>query len=347
VDFVESNPGSFNTLQVSYKPSRLEELSLDDRNAEAVITAALDGPQYHALCFSHPMAHYRWLSVSTQLLIQPKTEIYRFNSQNETWFRITKSLRHDRQNPVWYDLTDDIHPDPDLGEVLPNSWTRYFTFDTGYFPPLNFLVFFSRYNASLTSQRHLWVRLIKPQSHGSESWLAQVNHIFTQLEETAHSEDYGTIKFDSSIFNDPRTQFAYQQSISVSDFCPMLATLTNQMVTCLFVHLRTSELDRIYFGGQIVPPIGRSIHLEPPASAPRMRKFSDFPLFTSKLIYWDLRGIAVFMTDYDNFIEAKDSTQTAKRPRYITVTRYMSSRVRRSVHWHVVSLVRSIHYLPN
>ncbi|KAJ7739107.1 hypothetical protein B0H14DRAFT_2542709, partial [Mycena olivaceomarginata] len=39
-------------------------------------------------------------------------------------------------------------------------------------------------------QRHLWVRLIKPQSHGSESWLAQANHIFTQLEETAHSEDY-------------------------------------------------------------------------------------------------------------------------------------------------------------
>ncbi|KAJ7712078.1 hypothetical protein B0H14DRAFT_690080 [Mycena olivaceomarginata] len=33
--------------------------------------------------------------------------------------------------------------------------------------------------------------------------------------------------------------FAYQQSISGSNFCPMLATLTNQMVTCLFVHLRT------------------------------------------------------------------------------------------------------------
>jgi hypothetical protein len=127
----------------------------------------------------------------------------------------------------------------------------------------------------------------------------------------------------------------------------MLATLPNRMVTCLFVHLRISESDQIYFGGRIVPPIGRSIHLEPPASALRMQKISDFPLFTSKLFYGDLPGIAVFMTDYNNSIEAKDSTPTAKRPRYITVTHYMSSRVRRSVHWHVVSLIRSIHYLAN
>jgi hypothetical protein len=127
----------------------------------------------------------------------------------------------------------------------------------------------------------------------------------------------------------------------------MLATLTNRKVTYLFVHLKISETERIYIGGQIVPPIGLSIHLEPSASAPRMRKTLDFPLFTLKLFYTDIPGIAVFMTDYDNSIEAKDSTQTAKRPRYITVTRYMSSRVRQSVHWHVVSSVRSIHYLPN
>jgi hypothetical protein len=119
----------------------------------------------------------------------------------------------------------------------------------------------------------------------------------------------------------------------------MLATLTNRMVTCLFVHLRISESDQIYFGGRIVPPIGRSIHLEPPASALRMQKFSDFPLFTLKPSYTDVPGIAVFMTDYDNSIEAKDSTQTAKRPRYITVTRYMSFRVSRSAQCHVVSLI--------
>jgi hypothetical protein len=141
VDFVERTPGSFVELRLSYKPPRLEELSLDDPDAEAVITAALDGPQYYALCSSHPMARYRRLSVSTQFPIRPEPMIYRFNSQNETWFRITEALRYDDQNPVRYDLTDDIHPS---GEVLPNSWTRYryFSFDTGHFPPLNFLVCF-------------------------------------------------------------------------------------------------------------------------------------------------------------------------------------------------------------
>jgi hypothetical protein len=28
------------------------------------------------------------------------------------------------------------------GEVFPNSWTRYFSFDTACYFPLNFLVFF-------------------------------------------------------------------------------------------------------------------------------------------------------------------------------------------------------------
>ncbi|KAJ7828052.1 hypothetical protein B0H14DRAFT_2452446 [Mycena olivaceomarginata] len=169
VDFVERNPGSFVELCLSYKPPRLEELSLDDPDAEAVITAALDGTQYHALCSSHPMAHYRRLSVSTQLPIRSEQMIYRFNSQNETWFRITEPLRYDRQNPVWYDLTDEID-ELDPGEVLPNSWTRH--------------------NAPLTYQRHLEVEFIENQPRRSESWLAQANHIFTQLQETAHSEDY-------------------------------------------------------------------------------------------------------------------------------------------------------------
>jgi hypothetical protein len=74
---------------------------------------------------------------------------------------------------------------------LPNSWTRYFSFDTGYFPPLNFLVF-SRHNASLTYQRCLWVGWVEHRPLGSESWLAQANHIFTQLQEMAHPENYGT-----------------------------------------------------------------------------------------------------------------------------------------------------------
>ncbi|KAJ7887316.1 hypothetical protein B0H14DRAFT_1275173 [Mycena olivaceomarginata] len=110
---------------------------------------------------------HRWaLSVSNQLPIWPEPMIYRFNSQNETWFRITKPLRYDHQNPVRYILRDISDPS---GEVLPNSWTRH--------------------NASLTYQC-LWVGLIEHQPRGSESWLAQANHIFTQLQETAHSEDY-------------------------------------------------------------------------------------------------------------------------------------------------------------
>ncbi|KAJ7825674.1 hypothetical protein B0H14DRAFT_1284496 [Mycena olivaceomarginata] len=60
---------------------------------------------------------------------------------------------------------DHIHPDP--GEVLPNSWIRH--------------------NTSLTYRRCLWVQSFEPYS---ASWLAQANHIFTQLQKTAHSEDY-------------------------------------------------------------------------------------------------------------------------------------------------------------
>ncbi|KAJ7712071.1 hypothetical protein B0H14DRAFT_689969 [Mycena olivaceomarginata] len=116
------------------------------------------------------------LSVSTQLPIRSEPMIYRFNSQNETWFRITESLRYDYQNPVRYDLTDGIHH---LGEVLPNSWTRH--------------------NTSLTYQRLLvCFKSIEHQPRGSELWLAQANHIFTQLQGTAHSEDYvcvSTISF--------------------------------------------------------------------------------------------------------------------------------------------------------
>jgi hypothetical protein len=122
VDFVERNPGRFSVISVAYKSPRLEDLSLDDPDAEAVITPTLDGTQYHALCSTHPMRHYWTLSVSTQLPIRSEPMIYRFNSQNETWFRITESLRYDHQNLVLYNLTDDIHPD--TGEVLPNSWTR-------------------------------------------------------------------------------------------------------------------------------------------------------------------------------------------------------------------------------
>ncbi|KAJ7871705.1 hypothetical protein B0H14DRAFT_207096 [Mycena olivaceomarginata] len=110
------------------------------------------------------MRHHWVLSVSTQLPIRSEPMIYRFNSQSETWFRITESLCYDRQNPVRY-VMDDIHPDP--GEVLPNSWTRH--------------------NTSLTYRRRLCVQLFEPYS---VSWLAQANHIFTQLQKTAHSEDY-------------------------------------------------------------------------------------------------------------------------------------------------------------
>jgi hypothetical protein len=137
VNFVEGNQGSFTVVGISHKHPRLEELSLDDPDAEAVITAALDVTQYHVLCSWYPMAHHRRLAVSTQPPIRPEPVIYRFNSQNKTWFRITESLRYDRQNPMRYILRDTSDPS---AKVLPNSWTRYLSFDTGGFPPLNFLV---------------------------------------------------------------------------------------------------------------------------------------------------------------------------------------------------------------
>jgi hypothetical protein len=63
-------------------------------------------------------------------------------------------------------------------------------------PPVTFLhstsLFVSRHNAPLTYRRYWEVELIKNLPGRSELWLAQANHIFTQLQETAHSEDYGT-----------------------------------------------------------------------------------------------------------------------------------------------------------
>ncbi|KAJ7887348.1 hypothetical protein B0H14DRAFT_1275493 [Mycena olivaceomarginata] len=145
VDFVERNPGSFSIVAAPYTTTPVwRNYHWTTPDAEAVITAALDGPQYHALCSSHPMARYQWLTVSTQL---------QFGLSNDLTVSILKMrpgsgsqslFRYDRQNPVRCILRDTSDTS---GEVLPNSWTRH--------------------NASLTYQCHLWVESRSNPAPGS------------------------------------------------------------------------------------------------------------------------------------------------------------------------------------
>jgi hypothetical protein len=117
---------------------RSESVSMDDSDAEAAIISTLSGDTYHKLCSEPPLAQLRILPVSNQLPVRLGTiMIFSSNSQYGTLSRIIEPLpiRLGCESSIanmQYHCGRDYHG----GDVLANSWIRYFGFDTDSVPSL-------------------------------------------------------------------------------------------------------------------------------------------------------------------------------------------------------------------
>ncbi|KAF7353206.1 hypothetical protein MSAN_01508300 [Mycena sanguinolenta] len=142
---------------------RLENVSLDAPDLEDMIISSLSEDQYHELCSQPSIARHRYFQISTKYPVGPG--IFRLDSQDGTCVWITEPLQilPDKE----FDWDNHGHA-PD--ELLPNSWIRYDSRQT-YALGLHSLCLFSSY---------------KPR----KAWLAQATHIFVELDEVAHVEDY-------------------------------------------------------------------------------------------------------------------------------------------------------------
>ncbi|KAF7353367.1 hypothetical protein MSAN_01525300 [Mycena sanguinolenta] len=97
---------------------RLENILLDDPNAEAMVISNLDEDKYHELCSMPLMAEWRTFSVSTQQPIQGPT-ILRLDSKQRELFEIARAFDPSQEDELhWLNYGAQ-------GEVLPNSWRRY------------------------------------------------------------------------------------------------------------------------------------------------------------------------------------------------------------------------------
>ncbi|KAF7337277.1 hypothetical protein MSAN_02280200 [Mycena sanguinolenta] len=139
----------------------LENVPLDTPDSEDILISSFSNDQYHELCCWYPIARFQYFQVSTKHCVRPG--VFRWDSQYGTCVRITEALM----------LPDELHwqdhgrvPD----ELLPTSWTRY------DFPHM----------LSLKLELNLWF----PSYEIRKPWLAQANHIFAELKEVAHVEDY-------------------------------------------------------------------------------------------------------------------------------------------------------------
>ncbi|KAJ7470212.1 hypothetical protein B0H11DRAFT_1381434 [Mycena galericulata] len=157
------------TNDLNYYVSRFEEVTLDDPDAETIIISALDLDQYHELCSWSPMRQHKSITASTQLPVSLGSIFFQSKPQPGSLFKITEPLGLDIKRTLrWGDLSR-----TDKGEVMANSWIRY----------------------NFWEHRRLVVSVYAPQN---KLWLAQANHIFSQLQTTSHFEDYG---HPSSVFD--------------------------------------------------------------------------------------------------------------------------------------------------
>ncbi|KAF7353284.1 hypothetical protein MSAN_01516300 [Mycena sanguinolenta] len=174
---------------------RLENVTLDAPDSEAMVISSLSEDLYHQLCSEDPIAKSLYFQVSTEHPVGPG--IFRSDSQHGTCVRITEPLQ--------------ILPDKELDwnnygnapdELLPNSWIRYDSHRTN---PL-----------LLELQLPFWKhRIVK-------AWLAQANCIFAELEETAHIEDYVciyTVEFTLRIADERDIPEGYLFLCPSQDFC--------------------------------------------------------------------------------------------------------------------------------
>jgi hypothetical protein len=171
---------------------RSESVSMDDSDAEAAIISTLSGDTYHKLCSEPPLAQLRILPVSKQLPVRLGTiMIFSSNSQYGTLSRIIEPLpiRLGCESSIanmQYHCGRDYHG----GDVLANSWIRYFGFDTDSVPSLISSLFFLSFGSPQVRTLNLSAR-VRRSDEACKPWLAQATGIFTQLQITSRLENYG------------------------------------------------------------------------------------------------------------------------------------------------------------
>jgi len=151
----------FQPIEVEIDVPRFENVSLDDPDAETAIISTLHVDEYHKLCSCPPIAQYRRLIVSTRSPVWPGSIVFHSNSQPGALFRIAERLDVDFNVSQWLNGVQEEK------EVMDNSWIRY---------------------NSRRVQRDHHIQVYN--THGKKAWLAQANHIFTQLQTTSHLEEY-------------------------------------------------------------------------------------------------------------------------------------------------------------
>ncbi|KAF7353263.1 hypothetical protein MSAN_01514200 [Mycena sanguinolenta] len=150
---------------------RLESVSLDAPDLEDVIISSLSEDQYHEICFWPSSARFQSFQVSTEHPVGPG--IFQLDSQYATCVRITEPLQMLPEEELHWKNYGGV---PD--ELLPNSWIRY------DFPRMFAL------------ELELNLRFLSYEIR--KAWLAQANHIFAELQELEHIEDYvcvGQVEF--------------------------------------------------------------------------------------------------------------------------------------------------------
>ncbi|KAJ7830634.1 hypothetical protein B0H14DRAFT_2806730 [Mycena olivaceomarginata] len=149
-------------LLVSGKVPRLENVSLDNANAETAIILTLHVDEYHDLCSDYPISQPREVTVSTQLPIPLGSMFFHSRSQPEALVTVTEPLDLNFKVSSW------SNEEIEHGELMANSWIRY-----------------------NSHQVHsLRVHVSDSQGRIEKLWLSQANYIFTQLQTRSHFEDY-------------------------------------------------------------------------------------------------------------------------------------------------------------
>ncbi|KAF7353288.1 hypothetical protein MSAN_01516800 [Mycena sanguinolenta] len=166
LDFIRGGAGIGSELHwwdININTPCLENISLDAPDSEDAIISSLSEDQYHELSSQPSITRHQWFEVSTEYPVGPG--IFRLDSQCGTCVRITEPFQILREVALnWYNYEN--APD----EPLPNSWIRY-----------NFPCMFT-----LNLELNLWF----PSYEIRQAWLAQANHIFAELQELEHIEDY-------------------------------------------------------------------------------------------------------------------------------------------------------------
>ncbi|KAJ7804406.1 hypothetical protein B0H14DRAFT_1617560 [Mycena olivaceomarginata] len=149
---------------------RLENVSLNGSDAEAVIISNLDDDILHEFFSAPNMAQCRWFHVSARLSFRLGPTIFRWNIQPRTLVPITEPLGGNYD--IYYDLRWwDVGRQEYEPKLMTNSWMRYHSSQVS---DLNLTIFFGS----------------QDRTEAHKAWLAQANHIFVQLETTSHSDDY-------------------------------------------------------------------------------------------------------------------------------------------------------------